>query len=986
MDSRSLALPDCEYCCRSDSRSTSSPDNKEMQACCDSDCLEVAAQRECGARKTRIADMDDHSMKECCSGNDHVSAVSTTPCDKHIRVAYERYAALLGAAGCSCKDLIARNFESCCSSIRIRKKPRSSYNSVRSRTSVSSIASAMSTGYSRKACDRSSEGQQKPDICAKTSCREVSITCDTNHDIAGKEDDSFMKENDCCGVAIISNRRDSSFRNPPPSDDCSCCGEENNDYEIETSPNTCCSELDSDDKISNSKYIPALERCDIEKGCENKLYRALNAIPDVRNLQTSLRISSHGEYVDVVISGDAKRFVNKTWPHGVIGMVALNKKTVRITDLVYNTFDIELTLAAPAPSAELMSGARHVSQTAHVTALSVVLTIPVLVLAWAPLPPHKILFGAISLALATIVQIVVAGPCYPSALKAFLFTNVIEMDLLIVLSTSTAYIFFLVAFAYQVRGNPLSTGEFFETSTLLVTLIMFGRLVSAFARHKAVESISIRSLQADTVTLVGPIGSDDTNVDVRLLQYGDVFKVLPDSYVATDGIVISGQSKVDESSITSEVVPVKKIAGSNIVAGCLNGSGVLTVRLTRLPGENTISEIAAMVDAAKFSKPKVQQVADRIASYFVPVIVGLTLITFVIWIAIGIAIRTEKGSAVVPAITYAISVLIVSCPCAIGLAVPMVVVIAGGVGARRGVVFKSAETLEVARKVTHVVFDKTGTLTQGKMSVLAEEYLCEVPSFAASLALGLAINSKHPVAVALATYLQEKAVEPASVEAVKSVTGSGIEAICIGQGLTVFCLAQGEELLACYRLNDSLRPEAITVVTELRRRNIAICIISGDEDGAVQKVGCQLGISEEHIRSRCSPEDKQRYIKTIMENNDNIVLFCGEGTKDAVALAQANIGLHVSSGTDVAQSAADAVLVRPVLSGILTLIELSQAAFHRIVFNFFWSFIYNIFAILLAAGAFVNARIPPQYAGLGEIVSVLPVILIALQLKWFKSY
>jgi len=340
--------------------------------------------------------------------------------------------------------------------------------------------------------------------------------------------------------------------------------------------------------------------------------------------------------------------------------------------------------------------------------------------------------------------------------------------------------------------------------------------------------------------------------------------------------------------------------------------------------------------------------------------------------------------------------------------VPMVVVIAGGVGAKHGVIFKSAETIEIARKVSHVVFDKTGTLTQGELSVSAEEYLSESRSSAASLALGVTINSKHPVSAAVAAHLQAQAVEPTPVEDVRSVTGSGMEgawngatvrggnsrwlavqtlpqvASLLSQGYTVFCVSLGEELLAVYGLDDSLRPDAKSVVSELQKRDIAISLVSGDDDGAVQKVGRELGIPGPQVRSRCSPEDKQKYIKAIMDHKGKTVLFCGDGTNDAVALAQASIGLHMNSGTDVAQSAADAVLVRPALSGTLVLIDLSRAAFRRIFFNFSWSFLYNTLAILLAAGAFVHARVPPQYAGLGELVSVLPVVLIALQLRWFK--
>jgi Cd2+-exporting ATPase len=788
-------------------------------------------------------------------------------------------------------------------------------------------------------------------------------------------------------------------------------------------------------------------------GCENKLVRSLNAIPGIHNLQTSLvmsqaefdvdaragsvdeiirqvvratgfacqRVHTQGQSLDILVPIDARDFVNQKRPHGVDGLVALEKQTVRITynakligarDLLEDTFNIPIGLAPPRPCAELESGSKDVCETAWRTSLSAMLTIPVLVLAWAPLPRNDILYGSISLALATIVQIFIAGPFYPSALRALLFTGVIEMDLLIVLSTSAAYLFSLIAFGYQVRGQELSTPAFFETSTLLVTLIMVGRLVSAFARHKAVESISMRSLQIGTALLVDGKGRGGQIIDARLLQYGDIFKVIPESRVATDGIVIAGESEVDESTVTGEVIPVDKSVGDNLIAGCINGSGTLLVRLTRLPGENTISEIAAMVDSAKFTKPKIQQLADRVASYLVPIIVLLALITFVTWIGVGKAIRHQSASsAAVTAMTYAISVLIVSCPCAIGLAVPMVVVIAGGVAAKHGVIFKSAETIEIARRVSHVVFDKTGTLTQGELSVSAAAHLTASLSYAESAALGLTINSKHPVSTAIAAHLRSKGVEPALVDNVKSVTGNGMEGVLNGvslrggnsrwldveslpqvkkllsRGLTVFCISLGKDILSVYGLDDSLRQDAKSVVSELQRRSIGVSLVSGDDEGAVQKIGRQLGIPPLYIRSRFSAQEKQSYVRAMMgrKGEEKIVLFCGDGTNDAVALAQASIGLHMNSGTDVAQSAADAVLLRPALSGIIVLMDLSQAAFRRIFFNFSWSFLYNIFAILLAAGAFVKVRVPPQYAGLGELFSVLPVILIALQLRWFKE-
>jgi Cu2+-exporting ATPase len=343
-------------------------------------------------------------------------------------------------------------------------------------------------------------------------------------------------------------------------------------------------------------------------GCETKLFRALGNVPGVQNLHTSLvlsraefdldekagpvaeviravemstgfvfqRVGTDGQEVDVLVKdGGAEGFTGRKYPEGVFQMVVVDRNTVRITydakvigarTLLWSAFGRTLELAAPRGSGELESGKRHVRSIAWITILSICLTIPVLVLAWAPLPPRPVLYGGISLALATIVQCGIAGPFYPSALRALVFTRVIEMDLLIILSTSTAYIFSIVSFAYQTAGRPLPTGDFFETSTLLVTLIMLGRLVSAFARQKAVESVSIRSLQVDTAILVDVDGRNERVIDARLLQYGDLFKILPDSRITTDGIVISGTTDVDESMVTGESVPVEKAPGSLVIA------------------------------------------------------------------------------------------------------------------------------------------------------------------------------------------------------------------------------------------------------------------------------------------------------------------------------------------------------------------------------------------------------------------------------------
>ncbi|KIW38200.1 copper-translocating P-type ATPase [Exophiala oligosperma] len=789
-------------------------------------------------------------------------------------------------------------------------------------------------------------------------------------------------------------------------------------------------------------------------GCEKKLYRSLDMIPEISNVKTSLllaqaefdlsrssvivdalntikaiekmtgftctKMTQTGHELDLIVDGLASEFAAKELPPGVSNIAVLDTHTIRVTyhpklvgarDLMSDPYFQSPKLAPAADRPLIASGRAHVRLMLFKTIVSTVLTIPVLVMAWAPLPEHEVIYGAVSLVLATVVQVYIAGPWYISAFNALFFSRLIEMDLLVVLSTTTAYIYSIIAYAFLVSEKPLSTGSFFGTSTLLVTLIIVGRLVSGFARQRAVESISIESLQSSTAVLTDPKTHEEQEIDARLLQYQDIFKALPDTSIATDGTVIAGTSEVDESMITGEATLVAKKPGSPVVAGSINHSGTLTIRLSRLPGENTIKAIGLMVDEAKSSKTKIQEMADRVATYFIPVILVVTVLVFVVWVAIGKVIRGyDATTTCINAMTYAISALIVSCPCAIGLAVPMVLVVAGGVAAKHGLIFKTAETIEIARNLSHVIFDKTGTLTQGLLAVEAEIYPTKQGDILGPMLLGLTNSSKHPVSAAIVTHLKSSGVQPEKVEKVVSIAGSGIEATWNGSiiragnphwlgiedspsvketlllGVSMFCVLVNGELVAVFGLKDLLRPDAIQVINELKKRSVEISIVSGDNQESVKSVASVLNVPESHVRFRCSPADKQMYVKQMLAPPKSVVMFCGDGTNDAVALAQASIGMHIDGGTDIAQSAADAVLVRPALSGIIILMDLSKAFFRRVVFNFSWSFIYNTFAILLAAGAFPNARIPPEFAGLGEIVSVLPVIAIGMQLKWAKFH
>ncbi|KAL9114290.1 MAG: hypothetical protein Q9227_001712 [Pyrenula ochraceoflavens] len=997
---------------------------RKATPCCDASCVDRIAIREC---------------KSDC-GKDQTSTHRSgmkrgTACADHKKRTFEKYAAKLAALECICRALIALGQESCCVGREGSFTQR--------RRGGSKLARGTRSKEDTRRSEGTVNGQQKTEssvqgsTCRRGCCKSENICPSKSRgSVTAKTTGKFSSEND--SISVIHTQ--SGYVDV-----------EKGNYGIE--------------------HIALSITGMTCTGCETKVQRVLGTLPPITNLKTSLvmaraefsldtasmssesvikhlerttefkckQISTQGSNLDVIPS-NVKDFLSQPLPLGISDVQLVDKDVVRINfdpkiigarSLIGKNAKHPCKLAPPPTDPGLAAGSRHVQNMGYITLFSIALTIPVLVLAWAPIKDRPVPYGGVSLALATTIQIVVAGPFYPKALKSLIFSRVIEMDLLIVLSTSAAYIFSVISFGYLASGKPLSTGEFFETSTLLVTLIMFGRWVAALSRQKAVESISIRSLQSSTAQLVTEAGTDGEEIDTRLLEYGDIFSVLPEHRVPTDGVVISGSSEIDESMLTGESRLIAKEASSSIIAGSINGSGKLIARMTHLPGENTVSVIAGMVDNAKLSKPKIQDLADRAAAYFVPLIVCLTMVTFVVWIGVGVAIQHKSGSdAAIQAITYAITVLIVSCPCAIGLAVPMVIVIGSSVAAERGIIFKSADSIEIAYKATHVVFDKTGTLTTGKLAVVEKHYIGEDSSTQRATILGLIANSKHPVSAAVATHLTKQSVSAAQIHEIKTVPGKGIEGKIDGksvragnphwlevdsdphvqsiqdqQRLTLLCVTLDSKLLAVFGLADTIRPEAAATIAMLKQNGIHVSLLSGDDAGAVQYVAKQIGLDPgNEAQARCSPGDKQKHIQDLLAEpsfsskskkaKKPTVIFVGDGTNDAVALAQASIGVHMNpsdSTTDaaIAQSAASVVLMRPSLSSVLTMVSISRAAVLRIKFNFAWSFVYNVAALLFASGALVgksstSIRIPPQYAGLGELVSVLPVIAVAVGLRWSR--
>lgn len=779
-------------------------------------------------------------------------------------------------------------------------------------------------------------------------------------------------------------------------------------------------------------------------GCGNIVARAFDNVPGVRNTcvtfiagtascEINTRVTSVSEVVrlveratkyklarsdsthpslDLVMDARTAQNLSRELPKGVVGYSPVSNGQYRITydlSVIGARKVLEMipgaSLAPPSQDESLTAGQTRLRNVLWTTAAAFCLTIPVVVLSWAnpPVSEHTILY--ISIVLATFVQMIAVPEFYRPALSALFYNRVVEMDMLVVISISAAYLYSIVAFGLILTGKGAeSTEPLFETSTLLISLILLGRLVAAYARKRAIAAVSLRSLQPTTAILVGDSGTS-RELDARLLELGDIILIGPHTQIVTDGSVCGGSSDVDESMITGEAIPLPKFPGDAVIAGTLNKGGTLTVAISRLPGRNTVTDIANLVEQAQSTKPRVQDLADKVAGYFIPVVVSVSIIVTIIWVVVELKVRDQSaGPAVGNAITYGIAVLAVSCPCALGLAVPMVLVIASGVAARLGIIIKTADVVERGFKCTDVIFDKTGTLTENTLDVVAERTFghSALPSAKIyGLVRAMVKDNGHPVSRAIELALEKRSVSPLHLSNIESIPGAGVQCEWNGivvrggnpnwleidhvevstladQGLALYCVADDAGLLAVFGLRTTLRKEAKGVVQDLQARQINVHVVSGDGTKAVEAVASDLGIPVTQVASKQTPEGKQNYIRRLKEAG-KVVLFCGDGTNDAVAVTEAAVGVQIESSSDVTRATADVVLLGN-LKGVSQLLDISKAAFHRIMFNFFWAALYNVFAILLAGGAFVRVRIPPAYAGLGELVSVVPVVLTAATL------
>jgi len=626
-------------------------------------------------------------------------------------------------------------------------------------------------------------------------------------------------------------------------------------------------------------------------------------------------------------------------------------------------------------------------------------------------------------ALATPVQFWAGWRFYRGAWGA-LRHKTADMNTLIAVGTSAAYLYSVAAVLFPsfFASAGVEPGLYFDTSAMIITLILLGRFLETRARGQTSEAIKkLIGLNPKTAVVIRE--GKEREIPVEDVQVGDLIVVHPGERVPVDGVVRQGYSSVDESMITGESIPVEKKVGGEVIGASINKTGSFQFEATRVGKDTTLARIVRLVEEAQGSKAPIQRLADVIASYFVPVVIGVAIITFIIWFFAGPA----------PALTFAIlnfvAVLIIACPCALGLATPTAIMVGTGKGAEHGVLIRSGEALERAHQINAVLLDKTGTLTRGEPAVTD---IVTAPFSSEEEVLRLAASaervSEHPLAEAIGKAASEKRLKVSTASDFRAIPGHGVEALVegkkvllgnlrlmrergvslngleekanhlFGEGKTAMFVSLDSQVVGVIGLADTLKPDAKEAVQALHRMGIETLMLTGDNRRTAEAVAREAGI--EHVRAEVLPEHKAQEVKKLQQGK--VVAMVGDGINDAPALAQADVGIAIGTGTDIAVETGDITLIRGDMTGIVTAISLSKRTVRTIKQNLFWAFAYNTALIPVAAGvlylAFGNAGVPaglhfilgdygflnPIMAAAAMAASSITVVSNSLRLRRFK--
>jgi P-type Cu+ transporter len=650
------------------------------------------------------------------------------------------------------------------------------------------------------------------------------------------------------------------------------------------------------------------------------------------------------------------------------------------------------------------------------------LSLPVLVVAMSDMIPGQPLHGIVSAALLNWFQFVLSTPVvlwcgWPFFQRAWMsvVNRSPNMFTLIGIGVGTAYGYSVAAtlfpglFPDSFRVHHGEVGVYFEAAAVITTLVLLGQVLELRARSKTSGAIrALLGLAPKTARLVRADGSEQ-DVPLEQVKGGDTLRVRPGEKIPVDGAVIEGQSSVDESMVTGEPIPVEKTAASKVIGGTINGTGSFLMRAERVGSETLLAQIVRMVSEAQRSRAPIQKLVDRVSAYFVPAVVAVAIVTFIVWAMVGPEPRLAY------ALVNAVAVLIIACPCALGLATPMSIMVGTGRGAQEGVLIKNAEALEILEKVDTLVVDKTGTLTEGKprvVSIVVAEGNDE--SEVLRLAASLEKASEHPLAAAIVGAAQVRGLELARDQGFQSYPGKGIFGVVAGkrvalgnlklfeelkisaealgtraellrtEGQTVMFVAVEKRLAGLIAVADPIKPSAREALRALNRSGVRVAMLTGDGKTTAQAVARELAIDE--VYAEILPNQKAEVAKRLQAEG-RIVAMAGDGINDAPALAQAHVGIAMGTGTDVAMESASVTLVKGDLRGIVKARRLSQATMRNIRQNLFFAFFYNTLGVPLAAGVLFPAfgiLLSPMIASAAMTFSSVSVIANALRLNKAK--
>lgn len=648
----------------------------------------------------------------------------------------------------------------------------------------------------------------------------------------------------------------------------------------------------------------------------------------------------------------------------------------------------------------------HYKETKRRTIWAAVLTAPVFVLgmffmSWKPGEYIQFIF-------ATPVLFVFGREFFLNTWKQAKMKQV-NMDTLVALSTGIAYVFsvFTLFFPSYFLGYGIEPHVYFEAATVIITFILLGRLLEAKAKSNTSTALKkLMGLQAKTLRAI--INGEETEIPIEAVQIGNTVIVRPGERIPVDGEVVSGNSYVNESMITGEPTPVEKKSGDMVFAGTINQKGSFHFTAKKVGKDTFLAQIIKRVQEAQGSKAPVQRLVDKIASVFVPIVMGIAVLTFILWMSFGGELAFSHG------FSTAIAVLIIACPCALGLATPTAIMVGIGKGAENNILIKDAESLELGHKVNAIILDKTGTITKGKPNVTDEKWLVEngVDELR-SILLALEADSEHPLADAVIRKLREDGVKASSLTDFISITGKGVQAqtenkeiyyignkaLIESKGLkiddnhietvekwqkeakTVVFFADEKNLLAILAIADELKETSVSAIKEMQELGVEVYMLTGDNQNTAEAVAKQVGI--EKFQGNALPSDKSEFVKKLQAEG-KIVAMVGDGINDSEALAQANVSIAMAHGSDIAMDVAKITLTTSDLAAIPKALRLSTLTVNGIRQNLFWALIYNVISIPIAAGvlyASTGFLLDPMIAGAAMAFSSVSVVLNSLRLK-----